>query len=363
MNDLFKKFSRRMESPTLFIVLVFACALSIILFASGATPNPGHAWTGIGNGLWQASSSQSQLRTYVFPDTNTEILTSSSSVTFLQRTISTSTTLSAANDMIVYVDASSSPITVTLPSASGTNIGLVFIIKKIDAALANLVTINPLGSQTIDGLTSLSFANRGEAAMFESDGTIWRIVMRRDYDIDSFHTRGSTANQFYTSPGAGTALTTGALVANTLYAMPLVLTKSTTIDTMGFNVTTRVIGSSAEVGIYNDNGNEYPGTLVVDIGSFSTATAAVVTSSANLPVTLDAGLYWMVIVDTGAPSLRAFAAGSATPILGYASSLPTNAQFGWTASFTKGALPGTYPAGGTTIVGNPDPALYVRFSQ
>ncbi len=327
----------------------------------GSTPNPGHPWTDIGNGLWQASSSQSQLRTYVFPDTDGEVLTASSSVTFIQRTVTGDTTLSATSDAIVYVDATGGPITITLPSASGTNNGLMFIVKKIDSALANLVTINPLGTQTIDSLTSVSFANRGEAAMFQSDGTIWRVVMRRDYDLNAFHTRGASDPQYYTSPTAGTALTTGALTANRMYAIPLIITKGTTIDQMAVNFTAGSTTGTAEIGIYNDDGNGYPGSLFVDCGSVNTSTGTV-TCASNLPVSMDTGLYWMVLDGSNGVTVRSFAVGSLIPILGTSSTLPATGSFGWSVVFTKGALTSTFPSGAGVITAVPIPAVFVRFS-
>jgi len=344
-----------------FAIFTMATIFSIFFVTRATTPNPGHPWTDIGNGLWQAANTQTQLRTFTFPDNDAEVLTSSSSVTFLQRYASTNVTLSASTDTIVYVDASSSPVTVTLPTATGTNIGLTYVIKKIDSAATGTVTVQPSSGQTIDNISNISLVNRGEGVMIQSDGNQWRIDMRRDYDLDGFHARGTTLNQWYTSPNAGTALTTGALTANRLYAIPFILTKISTIDEIAMDVTNSS-GTVGEAGIYNDNGNEYPGALAVDAGSVSSGSNGVKTYTTNLPVTLDAGLYWLVYDTNGAPTVRAFAVASLIPILGYASTLPTNAQFGWFVSQTAGALPGSYPAGGSTITGTPIPAIFARFS-
>lgn len=309
----------------LFLVAVFA----FVSLIRAATPNPGHSANEVD-----------------FP-----VVTKTGSYTIV------------AADTVILADASSGAFTLTLPSAVGIADDLVFI-KKIDTALANLVTITRSGSETIDGLASISLAQRGESVILQSDGANWRILMRRDYDISSFRTKGSTLNQWYTSPTNGTALTTGALTANRLYAIPFIVTKVMTVDQMSINVTTLGSGSSVRVGIYADNGNNYPGALVVDGGSVSTATLGVKTYTAGLPATLDAGLYWLAIVSNAtAPTIRSFAVASLNPILGYASSLPTNAQFGWFAAFTFGSLPSTFTAGGTAITAVPIPAVFVRASQ
>jgi len=56
----------------------------------------------------------------------------------------------------VRANATSGAFTVTLPSAS-LNIGRKIIIKKIDAS-ANAVTVGIMGSDTIEGSTSVSLA-------------------------------------------------------------------------------------------------------------------------------------------------------------------------------------------------------------
>jgi hypothetical protein len=352
-------------NSTLVGILLFGITLSIFLTAKATTPNPGHPWTDIGNGLWEASNTQTSLRSFVFPDTNATILTSSSSVVLPERTVIASTTLSTSTDSVIFVDASAGAITITLPSASGTDAGLVYEVKKIDSNPVNQVTIQPPSGQTIDNITNISLANRGESALLQSDGTNWRVLLRRDYDIDSFHTRGSSSTalmQWYTSFAAGTAITTGALVANTIYAMPLIITHTTSIDQMGIDVTTA--SGTAEIGIYNDSGNDYPGSLLVDCGSISTANAVAVTSTTNLPITLDAGLYWMVLDASNVITIHAFPIADIVPLLGYSSLTATAAQDGWKSTFTKGSLPGTFPStGSSTISALPFPAIFVHFAN
>jgi len=69
------------------------------------------------------------------------------------RAASANTTLTEADD-ILYVDTSGGTVTVTLPLAASTP-GKEFFIKKV--AAANTLTVNPAGSDTIDGAASLSW--------------------------------------------------------------------------------------------------------------------------------------------------------------------------------------------------------------
>ncbi len=316
-------------------VLRFALAAGIVFalvqIASATTPNPGHP---------------------------------ASEIDFNQVTKTTTATLTAS-ETVVLADATSAAFTITLPTAASSTPYTIFFIKKIDTALANLVTIDGNGSETIDGMLSITLSQRGESVFLQSDGTNWRILERRDYDLSAYKSKGSTLNQWYSSPNTGTALTTGAPTVNRLRAIPFVVSKVMTVDQMAVNVTTAGTASNVRVGIYADNGNNYPGALVVDAGTAVTTSTGVKTFTTGLPVTLDPGLYWLAHTADGsaAATLRTFAVASLHPVLGYASTLPTNAQFGWDVSRTYAALPNPFTAGAAAITAVPIPAIFVRTSS
>ncbi|MEA2701756.1 MAG: hypothetical protein QOE22_465 [Candidatus Parcubacteria bacterium] len=311
-------------------VLLIGITFSIVRFVLATTPNPGHAFSDL--------------------DLNQVTKTGNATLT--------------ATETVVLADATSGAITLTLPAASATTPKQVYFIKKIDAALANLVTIDPNASETIDGLLTIQLAQRGESVTLQSDGTNWRTLQRRDFDISAYRTKGSTLNQWYTAEVTGTALTTGAPAANTLFAIPFVISKITTIDQMAINVTTLGTGSTPRIGIYADNGNLYPGALVVDAGTQSGATTGVKTYTTGLPVTLDPGMYWLAYVTNAtAPTIRTFAVASLVPILGYPSALGTAPNLGWSVAFTFGALPSTFTGGAAGVTAVPIPSVFVRTSQ
>jgi len=67
-------------------------------------------------------------------------------------------------------------VTVNLPTAVG-NAGQRFLVKKLSAVGAPRdITVDPFGSQTIDGATTHLLNVHYEYVIVESDGTNWMIV-------------------------------------------------------------------------------------------------------------------------------------------------------------------------------------------
>jgi len=87
-------------------------------------------------------------------------------------TKTTSYTATASDYTIICNN--SGAITISLPAAS-TATGRVYVIKKISGLLSN-VTINPNGSETIDGFSTRVLALQFETAMIQCDGTNWYIL-------------------------------------------------------------------------------------------------------------------------------------------------------------------------------------------
>lgn len=104
-----------------------------------------------------------------FPD-GTFQTTAASAATKTYRTVTSNTVLSRTYN-ITIADCSSGPINLTLPSATG-NGGVELIIKKIGA---NLLTILPAGSDTVDGKSSLEIHYEYQALSLISNNTEWLI--------------------------------------------------------------------------------------------------------------------------------------------------------------------------------------------
>jgi hypothetical protein len=79
------------------------------------------------------------------------------------------------SDAVIFADATSANVTITLPLASGVN-GFNFFIKRIDASTSNTVTIALSGSDTIDGVSSLTIGAQNDVRSVLSDGTKWYVV-------------------------------------------------------------------------------------------------------------------------------------------------------------------------------------------
>lgn len=267
----------------------------------------------------------------------------------IQNPVATLTSGATLDDTysVVLADASSGAFTITLPTASGRT-GRFFTVNRIDSALTNLVTIATTSSETIDGVLNVYIGQRFQPITFISDGTNWFTETKPNADLFAYRCKGSTLNRWYSVANTTVALTTTAPSVNNLRATPFVVPKTITIDQMAINCTAAGTSSNIRVGIYFDNGNNYPGALLVDAGANSTATTGVKTYTTNLPVTLFPGLYWMASVGDGtAPTLRAIASTGFIPILGIDSALGTAFGVAWQAGFTYGSLPSTFTSGGS----------------
>jgi hypothetical protein len=78
------------------------------------------------------------------------------------------------DDRVIITDATAGPITLTLPKAVFSP-SRQFDIKKIDIT-ANIVTIDPDGSETIDGDPTMTLLSKDETVRIYCDGTEWFIL-------------------------------------------------------------------------------------------------------------------------------------------------------------------------------------------
>jgi hypothetical protein len=77
-------------------------------------------------------------------------------------------------DVVIFGDATSGNVTITLPTASA-NSGYRFYIKRIDAS-GNTLSIARSGSDTIDGQTSVNIAAQYDSYTIVSNGSLWFII-------------------------------------------------------------------------------------------------------------------------------------------------------------------------------------------
>jgi hypothetical protein len=228
--------------------------------------------------------------------------------------------------------------------------------------------------QKIDGdrLPGLSATKRGgvkdtgaPSGKFLKDDDTWAIPTAGGQitpDVSYFRKYGTTNYEaWFTSPRGGTALSGSALTAARMYAVPFICPKAITLDRIGVYVST-LSTTTARLGIYADNGNCYPGALLLDAGTIDvTATGAkTITISQALSANT---LYWLVIICAATPAIYCIPVAGVINVLGTSNALGTAQNAGLYVAQTYGSLPSTFPASPTMIVAAPIPAIFVRLSS
>jgi hypothetical protein len=96
-----------------------------------------------------------------------------SSGLLLVRQISTTTTVSQS-DEVITVDATGGAVTVALPPIARARNRHLYV-KKIDAS-ANAVTVNPFGSETVDGAATVSTTTQYGGFELVAGSTEWHLL-------------------------------------------------------------------------------------------------------------------------------------------------------------------------------------------
>lgn len=89
------------------------------------------------------------------------------------RSVTASTSI-VSSDFAIIADSTAAAITVSLPPAATTN-GRIFFVKRVNAG-ANNVTVDPFGSETIDGAATNVLTLQWAKVSIISNGTAWFIV-------------------------------------------------------------------------------------------------------------------------------------------------------------------------------------------
>lgn len=169
--------------------------------------------------------------------------------------------------------------------------------------------------------------------------------------------RSQSSHYFFLSPTASTSATLG---NGTLRAAPIYVPKRVTLDRIGAEVTSLGdVGSKVRLGIYNDNGNLYPGALLLDAGTI--AGDAIAVAEITISQVLDPGVYWLVgavqLVTVLQPTVRTAAELPLCPSAPD-STLMTTDLFGFSKAGVTGALP--TPWGATVTQSGSMPRIFVR---
>jgi hypothetical protein len=157
-------------------------------------------------------------------------------------------------------------------------------------------------------------------------------------------TRFLRASRYHTFP-SGTHVNM-TLTANLLYAVPFISPIPRTATRIACSVVTAATGS-IRLGIYQDDGSIYPGSLILDAGIVASDTAGFrEITGLGVPIAANT-LYWLVLVANATPAIAASSVGTSWSLLGFSTALNTAASAHFTVSFTFAPLPATFPAGAT----------------
>lgn len=114
---------------------------------------------------------------------------------------------------------------------------------------------------------------------------------------------------FQFAPAGYGTLTTSALTADRLYAIPTYIPKAVTIDRIAIYITgAAAAGKKISFGLYRaDGSNLYPGTQITTIksGEKSADGTGLIETALGSPITISPGFYYYGLLSDGAPTLRA----------------------------------------------------------
>jgi hypothetical protein len=178
-------------------------------------------------------------------------------------------------------------------------------------------------------------------------------------DLSRFYARNFARHlsgcYYVATPSAATS-TANTLGNGTGRFSPFPVPAAITLTRIGAEVT--VVGESGSklrLGIYGDNGNGYPGELVIDAGTINGDSATVQEITISQP--LQPGLYWIgaavQAAPTTQPTVRTLAViDQVTPIALTGGTTPTAnhpSNVGFVGFSMTGALPSTWPTASPNV--------------
>lgn len=203
-----------------------------------------------------------------------------------------------------------------------------------------------------DNLTLVARGLEGTAAAAWGAGTVIENRPTADSQLGKTVWRSGVR-----VPAAARQVTSGSrvIVVNTLYAMPLNVGPSFPIAGLEISVVTLVAATLARLGVYEDDGTGYPGALLLDFGTVSTAAVAIATIAGV--VAASARPRWLALVGNGAPALAITAASLFDPPFGYSAGQTNRFDWGFSVAFAFAALPATFPTASVTTLNSIAPGL------
>lgn len=155
--------------------------------------------------------------------------------------------------------------------------------------------------------------------------------------------------RMYTCPLNAATADLSPVVANQLYAIPVMIPTRNVYTSINLEVTHVQASNGVRLGIWSDSAG-VPGALVLDAGTITTASTG--GKQISISGTLSAGWYWIGAAMQGTAGVRSVSQSTAMGWLGYTSNTDTTNHVGWGVAFTYGTFPPTFTSGGTLLTGN-----------
>jgi len=215
-------------------------------------------------------------------------------------------------------------------------------------------TVAKINGVTVTGTPSVGYvptATSASAATWQAAGSVLT------------HHASVTGTAMWSGPSVVAAWTFNAITQNRLYAFPIILRAGTLVG-IGLEVGTGQASNTFRLGIWNDTGTGYPGSLLVDAGTVDGSSSGLKTITISTAIT--GGVYWLGCVEQGG--------GAAATVLvnaAFNTRLATNiggADHFYTKhnAYVETGVSGAFGASFTSsVTGNGDnaltPGLWVRY--
>lgn len=149
------------------------------------------------------------------------------------------------------------------------------------------------------------YANNTSAGAYtdlQIDALTNGIVNRTGYPEGSAPSLMGKTGEYWSYPGTKSTV---AVVAGNMYTHAVYVPSTITLDRIAAEITVLAAGSTLSLGIYNDDGNGDPGTLLLDAGTISGAAVAVVELTINQVLQGGRLYHFAILAQGGAPTTRA----------------------------------------------------------
>jgi hypothetical protein len=237
----------------------------------------------------------------------------------------------------------------TIQAGTGASRTLTLKTTTSGSAAQTNATFNADGSSTFNAITVSGCTGCGG----NSSGPNWGITANLP---------GLTTNPYFILPAVtGVGFSGSNSVANTIYYVPFVQSRSCAIDSLGINAQLGGASSQVHVGIYSSAASGMPGSLLVDTGPIVTTASGYHLAAVSASLTAGQQYWAAFVLNNTNPSIYQISASAARSLgvdpAGIAAVYLLKQTFTY-AALPSTAAPDSYVTTGTGLI-----ATVARFSS